>query len=166
MDQDGPGRPESRPGQTAGVATHSGTMNTALKPQDLASLLAVGVHPAGDWSYQTLSTWMGVSPSYLFYALQRAAASGLYSGESRRLNLPGVLEFIEHGVRWCFYVQLRGRVRGVPTAHTAPSLSKELLSDPMSAVVWPSSSGRVSGQALDPLYPQAVSTVADAPRAL
>lgn len=138
-------------------------MNATLKPQDLAAALAVCVCPDATWSFQSLSDWMGVGRSYLFYALERAAASGLYRAEARAVNRLGLMEFIEHGARWSFYAQLGGRVRGVPTAHSGPVLAAQLASEAAGAVVWPAAAGAVVGQGLDPLYPQAASTVERAP---
>lgn len=137
-------------------------MNAVLKPQDLAAVLAVQVCPQPTWSFQSMADWMGVSRSYLFYALERAASAGLYRAEPRRVNVGGVLEFVEHGVRWSFFAELGARTRGVPTAHSGPVLSRELSSDPAAAVVWPSSEGTAVGQSLEPLYPQAAGTVESA----
>ena len=138
-------------------------MNATLKPQDLAAVLAVCVCPDPQWSFQTLSAWMGVAPSYLFYALKRAGESGLYRAEARSVNRLGMMEFIQHGARWGFYVQLGSRVRGVPTAHSGPVLAGQLAYEAAAAVVWPSPRGLVVGQSLDPLYPQAISTTEGAP---
>lgn len=138
-------------------------MNAGLKSQDLAAVLAVCVCPEAEWSFQSLAQWMGVGRSTLFYALGRAGESGLYRPESRSVDRVGLAGFIEHGVRWSFYVRLGGRVRGVPTAHSGPALSGELLSDATATLVWPTAGGTVVGQALEPLYPQAACTAAQAP---
>ncbi|MCB9780544.1 MAG: hypothetical protein H6742_18400 [Alphaproteobacteria bacterium] len=138
-------------------------MNATLKPQDLAAVLAVRVCSEPSWSFQSLAAWMGVSQSYLFYALERARGAGLYRPEARQVHVPGLLEFVEHGVRWSFFVELAGRTRGVPTAHSAPALSAELSSSPEAAVVWPAPNGTMVGQGLEPLYPQAIGTVVSAP---
>ena len=138
-------------------------MNAALKSQDIAALLAVQVSPVRDWSFQSLSSWMGLSASYLHYALQRAGAAGLYRPEERAVHVLGLLEFLEHGLRWSFYAQLGGRVRGVPTAHSGPVLADLLSGDPAGAVVWPSKAGKSLGQALEPLYPQAAISMERAP---
>ena len=130
-------------------------MNGPLKPQDIAALLAAQLRADGGWSYQSLATEMRVSSSYLHASLGRAEAAGLFRGDAKRVNVPAFLSVLEHALRWVYYPELGALVRGVPTAHAAPPLDGLVQGAVANPVVWPSPTGTMRGQALEPLYPHA-----------
>jgi hypothetical protein len=134
-----------------------------LRPLDLAALLAVRSRPAQAWTFTSLAADVGVSASQLHASLERAGAAGLYSRDERHVNVRGLLELLEHGVRWVFYAEVGDRRRGVPTAHAGPALREAIAGSAENMLVWPSTEGSEVGQALIPLYPQAVRTVESCP---
>ncbi|MDP1845881.1 MAG: hypothetical protein Q8L09_03970 [Candidatus Moranbacteria bacterium] len=130
-----------------------------LRPLDLAALLAVRVRASHAWTFASLAADVGVSASQLHTSLERAAAAGLYSRDDRHVNVTGLVEFLQHGVRWVFYAEVGERRRGVPTAHASPVLREVIAGGAENMMVWPSKEGTELGQSLIPLYPQAVQTV-------
>lgn len=134
-----------------------------LRPLDLAALLAVRARASHGWTFASLANDVGVSASQLHTSLERAAAAGLYGRDDRHVNVTGLVELLEHGVRWVFYAEVGERRRGVPTAHSGPLLSKLIASGAENRMVWPSPDGPELGQSLIPLYPQAVQTVERCP---
>lgn len=134
-----------------------------LRPLDLAALLAVQVRASQAWTFASLANDVGVSASQLHTSLERAAVAGLYGRDDRHVNVTGLVELLEHGVRWVFYPEVGERRRGVPTAHSGPVLSKVIAGGAENRLVWPSPDGPELGQSLTPLYPQAVQTVESCP---
>lgn len=82
-------------------------------------------------------------------AVERLTSAGLAGGD-REVNRMALVEFLSHGVRYAFFAVPGSEVRGVPTAHSAPPLAEEIVSD--EAYVWPSAKGEQRGSALPPLY--------------
>lgn len=125
-----------------------------LKPQDLLVLLKLNGLPAEEtWTYATLADSLGLSASETHAAVQRAAASGLYSPISRR-PVPGALtEFVIHGAPYVYHAD-----RGVPTSRgmftgfAAPPLDGPDEYPYEARYVWPDPDGQASGWSLTPLY--------------
>lgn len=129
-----------------------------LKPQDILVLLKLVATPEDSaCSYGRLATELQMSPSEVHQAIKRARQSRLVSQETRTaLNNTAVakaefLEFLVHGLKYCFPPILGGETRGVPTAHAAPVLSS-LFADNGLPPVWPDPDGSVRGLEFSPLY--------------
>lgn len=120
-----------------------------LLPQDALVALRIALHPAESTNAQ-LAADLGLSGSQVHYALERCRASGLILKGSSRASVPHLLEFLVHGLRYVFPPQLGPVVRGVPTAHSAPPLNRQLLAE--DAVVWPHPKGEARGVGLVPLH--------------
>jgi hypothetical protein len=54
--------------------------------------------------------------------------------------------------------------RGIPTAHSAPSLAHKIVTQDHERVVWPFESAHVRGQSIAPLYPSVPHAVMKNPR--
>ena len=61
-----------------------------------------------------------------------------------------LFDFLVHGLAVVFPVKPGAIVRGIPTAHSAPPLNKEILSG--EEYVWPFAKGSARGQGITPLY--------------
>ena len=59
-------------------------------------------------------------------ALERSEAAGLYYGSERKILKQAVLEFLVHGLRYVFYAQPGPLSRGLPTAHSALAIEKQV----------------------------------------
>jgi hypothetical protein len=131
-----------------------------LKPQDLVVLLKLAVLREGRWSYSTLASSLGMSPSEVHAAVRRATQAGLMNAQHRRPNRAALEELLVHGVRYVFAAERGGVTRGIPTAHAAPALAGEIISDDLPPV-WPDPEGTVRGETLEPLYPSVPRAVRD-----
>lgn len=125
----------------------------ALRPLDIPVALRLAERP--DATFQDLHEDLGISASTAHEAVQRLQYAGLIYPHERKVNRSALLEFLEHGVRYAFPAMMsEHRARGVPTAHAAPPLAGAIVSD--DAMVWPYLKGDVLGEAVQPLYDQAV----------
>ena len=126
----------------------------ALKPVDIAIVLALGVRPGDSVpTYSVLAAALGVSASTAHESVRRLQRSGLLLPESLQPNVTLLLNFLEYGIRCAFPPSLGRVVRGVPTAHAGPALAQ--LFDATDPVVWPDLDGSIRGTGLTPLYPNA-----------
>jgi len=121
-----------------------------LRPVDLAVALRLTFEPGE--RYESLAQVLGVSLSTAHQSVGRLESAGLLSA-GRQANRGALFEFLAHGVRYAFFAQVGPETRGVPTAHSAPPLDKEIVSD--ETYVWPSARGQARGTALAPLYASA-----------
>ena len=85
-------------------------------------------------------------------ALERCKRSRLVDSSKKKINWPALLEFVIHGLKYVYPAEPGPLCRGVPTAHSAPPLSKEIVSNDNDQYVWPCGDGTVRGQAIEPLY--------------
>jgi len=125
-----------------------------LKPQDIVFLLklvAVGKNP---WSFNKIAVDLGMSPSEIHAAAQRAVAAGLaIKMESEiRPNICNLSEFLEHGIQYVFVPERGAIERGLPTAYAAPPLREYFAGEFEAPPVWPDPEGKVRGETFSPLY--------------
>lgn len=126
----------------------------SLRPHDVVVALQLAVTP--DLPYAALSKAIGLSQGEAHNAVKRLTSARLLKADSREPNRHALLEFIVGGVPYAFAVEPGPPTRGVPTAHSAPPFSGEILeSEP---VVWPSMEGDTRGASIEPLYPGAPAT--------
>lgn len=123
-----------------------------LRPVDIPVALRMAEAPV--WTYDSLRRDLGISVSTAHGAVERLSAAGLMYPHARKVNRSALLEFLEHGVRYAFPAIAGARkVRGVPTAHAAPALGSDIVSQHV--VVWPDKNGSSEGESLEPLYNKA-----------
>ena len=67
-------------------------------------------------------------------------------------TVPNLKEFLIHGVKYAFPVHRGGLVRGIPTAHAAPPLNRQIAESSDPPPVWPDADGNVRGVEFSPLY--------------
>ncbi len=84
--------------------------------------------------------------------LERAKRARLIDGSKKNIIWPSLLEFVLHGLKYVYPAEPGALCRGVPTAHSAPPLSRKIVSEDDEHYVWPSGHGTVRGQAIEPLY--------------
>lgn len=128
----------------------------ALRPIDIVLALYLTNRPRV--RYDQIAEELQVSKSTVHHALARLQGSGLvWHGEQtgRQVNLAALEDLVIHGIRYVFPVS-RGarRQRGIPTAHSAGVLQRDLDSD-SDPIVWASREGTVVGLAIEPLIPSA-----------
>jgi hypothetical protein len=122
-----------------------------LRPQDLLVSLKLTLEPKEKpRSYNALAHDLAMSPSKVHDAVKRATAAGLLLFD-RKPHRRALLEFILHGVRYAFYTKLGPVTLGMPTAHAAPPLAKEIAAGELPPV-WPDPEGSHRGEAVEPLH--------------
>ena len=131
-----------------------------LKPQDVLVLLKMAASKERPWRLVDLAQELGLSLSEVSQGLERAKRAHLLDSSKKNIVWPSLLEFLLHGLKYVYPAEPGAMCRGVPTAHSALPLSKEIVSEANEQYVWPSGEGTVRGQAIEPLYksvPHAVS---------
>lgn len=123
-----------------------------LKPQDVLVLLKMAASRDRSWRLVDLAQELGLSLSEVSMGLERAKRVRLIDNSKKKLVWPSLLEFILHGLKYVYPAEPGPICRGMPTAHSAPPLSNEIVSEENDQYVWPSGSGSVRGQAIEPLY--------------
>lgn len=129
-----------------------------LKPQDILFLLKLVAIDKNPWSFNKLSAELGMSPSEVHAASQRALAAhlALKSKDGRIIpNIRNLEEFLVHGIQYAFVPERGGLNRGMPTAHACPPLDSHILQDNEPPPVWPDPEGKVRGMSFSPLYKSA-----------
>jgi hypothetical protein len=129
----------------------------SLKPQDVLILLKLVAVGKANWSYNSLSVEVGMSPSEVHAALKRSIASGLAMRREDRIypNISNLEEFLIHGLKYVFIPDRGELTRGLPTGHAAAPLKGRCASSAEPPPVWPDPSGPVRGLAFSPLYKSA-----------
>jgi len=109
------------------------------------------------WTYNSLAMELDMSPSEVHYAAKRAVASRLSikQGKQIRVHSQNLLEFLSHGIQYCFYPERGGISRGMPTAQAAAPLKDKFIGDNEMPPVWPDPDGRVRGESFKPLHKSA-----------
>jgi len=124
--------------------------HSGMRPHDVVVLLKIAAKGNEPWLMKDLSIELGISPSEVSESLHRSAYSGLISQNKKQLMKMALLEFLQYGLKYVYPQQPGALVRGIPTAYSAPPLSKYIVSN--ENIVWPYAEGNVRGQALEPLY--------------
>lgn len=130
-----------------------------LRPHDVAVALQLVLTP--DVSYAELGRRVGVSVGEAHNSVKRLEGTRLLTRKGRRPEREILASFLVHGVPIVFPGHVGAEARGVPTGHSGPDLSGELVFE--NDVVWPSPDGHVRGGSLVPLTPGAPETADDNP---
>ena len=101
-----------------------------------------------------LSASLYISPSEISESLNRSMIVKLISSDKRKVMKNALLRFIENGLPFVFPAEPGAISRGIPTAHSAPSLKEHFSSEEV--YVWPDASGSIKGQIINPLYPNLI----------
>lgn len=118
-----------------------------LRPLDLTVLAFLRSALRGrPWTQMDVAAGLGISQSSVHRALQQLEASRLLGDDDSRLR-----NLLVYAVAHVYPPKLGPPARGVPTAHSHPTLAATIrASDEM---VWPHDGGDAMGVALDPLHP-------------
>jgi hypothetical protein len=127
--------------------------HVGMRPQDIVILLKLISLGEKAWLGKDLASSLRISNSEVSESLHRSHFAGLVDSTKRVVRRQAMLDFLVHGLRFVFPVQPGALVRGVPTAYSAAPLSDIIQSN--EAVVWPYATGKLRGQSIEPLYPNA-----------
>lgn len=125
-----------------------------LKPQDVLVMLKLVALGKKTWSYSWLAESLGMSPSQLHSAVQRALAVQLAVKNEEIISphIRNLEEFLVHGLKYAFVPEIGRLTRGIPTAYAAPPLDKHFAESTEPPPVWPAAEGTVRGVSFSPLY--------------
>ena len=116
------------------------------------------------WNYASLAPALGMSTSTIHDGLKTAFAAGLYDPMRRLPIRRNLLEFLIHGIKYCFPPDRGPIVRGIPTSYSASPLVSMFPPSSEPPPVWPFGSGMVRGVSFQPLYPSAPVAALSDPR--
>jgi hypothetical protein len=128
--------------------------NNGMRPQDVVVLLKILLLKDQPWMKKDLAQDLFISPAEIGHSLNRSQLAGLIDTEGKKVLKKSFLEFLIHGFPYVFPVRPGGVTIGIPTAHSAPAMSKYIMSE--EKVVWPYPGGKSKGYAVAPLYKGAV----------
>lgn len=123
-----------------------------IRPQDIVILLKLVVCSGKDKRIIDLATELFLSTSEVSESLYRSHFSGLVDGSKRIVHKKALLEFLLFGIKYVFPERPGAIVRGIPTAHSAPPLNIQVISDQIDTFVWEDVDGLDRGQQIEPLY--------------
>ena len=133
-----------------------------MRPQDVVILLKIVLLGDTPWRYSDISASLVISQSEVAEALNRSKQARLIDASKKKVFRASFMEFLTYGLKYVFPAQPGAVVRGVPTAHSAKPLSELILSEEM--YVWPSPMGNIRGQAVVPLYANAIQAIRQDPQ--
>ena len=126
--------------------------HSGMRPHDIAILLKIASKGQQNWYMKDLAYELGISASEISESINRSAISGLISNNKKTLNKLALIDFLKSGLRYVYPQQPGAMVRGIGTAHSAPPLNDQIMSE--EPFVWPFAKGNIRGQAIEPLHPK------------
>jgi hypothetical protein len=124
--------------------------HNGMRPQDIVILLKIVAIKKENWNNSDLAYQLKISGSEISEALNRCKIAGLIDSRKRQVNTRSFLEFLIYGLKYVFPAEPGAMVKGIPTAHSAPPISKSISQGDI--YVWPYAKGTHRGQAIEPLY--------------
>ncbi|NGM61096.1 hypothetical protein G5B30_04095 [Sphingobacterium sp. SGG-5] len=131
--------------------------HNGMRPQDMVILLKIVTMDGENWQLKDLANSLHISNSEVSESLERSLYAYLIDFEKRHVQRGNLIDFLLHGMKYVFPAQPGILTRGIPTAHSHPFMQSFMSSE--QAYVWPSSSGSVSGQAIEPFYANQVKAI-------
>lgn len=122
-----------------------------MKPQDLVVLTKLIAINDSDYTQMSLSQMLYMSQSEISSSISRSTYAGLLMNKGKEVNRKLFFDFIKYGLAVVFPQHPGAIVRGTVTAHSAPPLDIEIVSE--EKYVWPYAKGKARGQTIAPLYP-------------
>ncbi|WP_417266113.1 hypothetical protein [Brumimicrobium sp.] len=126
--------------------------HNGMRPHDIVILLKIAAKENKPWLMKELSHELGISASEVSESLSRSAFAGLITQNKKTLMRLSILEFLVHGLKYVYPQKPGSILRGIPTAHSASPLSKEIISN--ESFVWSYGEGTIRGQSIEPLHPK------------
>ncbi len=121
-----------------------------MKPQDVVVLLKILALKNDNWQQIPLAQSLKMSQSEVSQSVARSRYAGLIDDSGKRVMRQVLYDFLQYGLAVVFPVKPEAVVRGIPTAHSAAPLNKEISSG--ENYVWPYAKGNVRGHGITPLY--------------
>lgn len=136
--------------------------HNGIRPQDIVILLKILTFKDEGWTLADISEALDISIAEISGSLERSRIAGFLNQNKRRINRLALREFLIHGLKYVFPVQIGATVRGIATAHSASPI-KEYISEGKDIFVWPYSKGTKRGNSISPLYKTIPKIIANQP---
>ena len=121
-----------------------------MRPHDIVILLKIAAKGKKQWYMKDLAQELGISHSEVSESLNRSVLAGLLINDKSAIVKGALLEFLQSGLRYVYPQKPGAMVRGLATAHSAPPLNKQIVSQ--EKYVWPWAQGKDRGQSVEPLH--------------
>lgn len=122
-----------------------------MKPQDVVVLLK-RITPRGRLMQQKdLAASLSLSAAEVSESIERCRNAKLVDESKQHVNVLALKEFLVHGLKYVFPVEIGNIARGIPTALSASPI-KEQISSGKESFVWEHKNGTIRGQKIEPLY--------------
>lgn len=121
-----------------------------MKPQDVVILLKIIALNNDSWQQLPLAYSLKMSQSEVSQSVARSKFAGLLDDTGKRVMRQALNDFLHYGLAVVFPAKPGAIVRGIPTAHSAPPLNREISNG--DKYVWPFAMGKVRGHGITPLY--------------
>ncbi|MFB6455976.1 hypothetical protein ACE38W_11955 [Chitinophaga sp. Hz27] len=131
------------------------TQHNGMRPQDIAVLLKIIISP-GKWMQKDIAAALFLSAAEVNNSLQRSKLAELIDKTGRKVMRRTLLEFIQYGLPHVFPAIRGSAAKGLPTAYSAPIMSKFFIRDQSDNLVWADPKGTVKGESISPLYPNII----------
>jgi hypothetical protein len=128
--------------------------HTGMRPQDIPILIKVLSMKDQPWLVKDLAFQLFISQSEVSESLHRSMYAGLIDNSKKRVQSQNFLEFMMYGLRYAFPQQPGSIVRGMPTAHSHPTLQNKFIAD--TKFVWADPESNAIGLSIEPFYPKQV----------
>lgn len=125
-----------------------------MRPHDIVILLKIVALGNQQWMNKDLAASLFISPSEISESISRSQFAGLISADRRKVFTLALESFLINGLKYVFPVKPGSLVKGIPTAHSSPVMSKYFSSE--ISYIWADISGKQRGMFIEPLYPGAV----------
>lgn len=129
-------------------------MMQTINALDIVILAKLSTYHNSNWQQSIVAEELFISQSEVSRSVARLKYARLLHPDGKKVMRLSLMEILEHAIVYFFPQQPGAVLRGVPTAHSAPPLSETIVSE--ENYVWPSGTGTMRGQAINPLYPNAV----------
>ncbi len=129
------------------------------RPIDVVVALQLTITPEA--VYAALAGSVGISVSEAHSSVSRLKLAALLRPDKRTVATSSLIDFLKYGLKHAFPPHFGPQSLGIPTAHSAPSLSSRLSST--EPIVWPHADGTLLGMSLTPLCSSAAEFAASNP---
>jgi hypothetical protein len=127
-----------------------------MKPQDILLMIKIFLKEPGSWTISRMAHELYMSGSEVHSGIKRLKASRLIMVHPEtNLIIPcldNMKEFLVHGLKYIFPVEIGKEVRGMATAHSALPLSELIDCAQDDVLVWPYEFGNIRGKSIVPLF--------------
>lgn len=129
----------------------------SINALDIVVLLKLCIYSSNNWNQKVLAEELFISQSEVSRSVARLKYARLLYPNGKKVMRLALMEILQYAVAYFFPQQPGAIIRGIPTAHSASPLNAIIVSN--EHFVWPSGTGNLRGQAITPLYPNAIKAV-------